>query len=123
MLRRGLKYEQYFNGFKRNPGPTWRTVFLTEFRFSGARNMAPWRSGYAGVCKTPYAGSIPAVASPILSASFASGYKNECPELVEGRQLKSSGGGTGRRARLKPAWGNPWEFDSPPEHKLISMMQ
>ncbi len=29
--------------------------------------MATWRSGYAPVCKTGYAGSIPAVASNLIN--------------------------------------------------------
>ena len=32
--------------------------------------MAMWRSGYAAVCKTVYAGSIPAVASKALAGVF-----------------------------------------------------
>src|SRR6202035_5477538 len=35
-------------------------------RMAGRRRLATWRSGYAAVCKTVYAGSIPAVASTSL---------------------------------------------------------
>jgi hypothetical protein len=42
---------------------------LVAFKFRCLE--ATWRSGYATVCKTVYAGSIPAVASSPLSASPA----------------------------------------------------
>ena len=40
-------------------------VDLSAF-FCYIKTMATWRSGYAEVCKTSYAGSIPAVASKII---------------------------------------------------------
>lgn len=46
--------------------------------------MAPWRSGYAGVCKTSYTGSIPVGASPFVG-------KIHCGRAGIGRQATLRG--------------------------------
>ena len=45
--------------------------------------------------------------------------------FIHGMMMKvllSSGGGIGRRARLRTWWGNPWGFESPPEHHLQKLL-
>ena len=54
-------------------------------------DTALWRSGYAAVCKTAYAGSIPAGTSI---------------------NIVSPDGGIGIRVRLKIEWRNPYGFKS-----------
>src|SRR5262249_59024899 len=56
---------------------------------------ATWRSGYAAVCKTVYAGSIPAVASTLLHS----------PTIV--RRQRWRGTPLGRAGRLHLLRGGP----------------
>ena len=50
---------------------TPRSDIETRPRRSLRRSPATWRSGYAAVCKTVYAGSIPAVASTLFIKKLA----------------------------------------------------
>ena len=57
---------------------------LQFFESSSVRTVARWQNGYAAACKAVYAGSIPTLASIIMSNAPVA-------ELVDARDLKSLG--------------------------------
>ena len=63
--------------------------------------MAPWRSGYAEVCKTLYTGSNPVGASTINTSACLGYLSGRVAELVYAVDLKSAGL-TALRVRVPP---------------------